>query len=383
MFSYLKNNNGISLIEVVLVITIMAILASVAMNSASQFSQTAKTEETKQELNQIANAISGNLSLNNNGVRTDFGYVGDIGALPITLDNLNSNPGGYATWRGPYIKSRFTQISNDYKQDAWGVNYNFNGSEITSIGSGADIVKKIASSNDDLLFNKVSGTITDLDGTIPGNNYKDSLKIQLTYPNGSGNYTTKLSTPDMSGFFNIDSIPIGNHDIEIIYTPNNDTLKRFVSVIPGSNSYGNYLLTSNLWSGYTGGSGGGIEYVIGSAQTQPGICNRVQFDIINATINNIVLTDMVISWSGANAYYEKIKFNGPFIFDQTNPKNGSGDIALFISAQTITPGETAPIRIENFKNIPIGGSNVNMNNVDFIITFSDGSTINFNSGLCL
>ncbi|RKX17515.1 MAG: hypothetical protein DRP35_10815, partial [Candidatus Zixiibacteriota bacterium] len=89
----IKDQIGISLIEVVLVITIMGILVSVAMNSASQFSETAKIEETKQELDNIAIAITGNSLLNNNGVRTDFGYVGDIGALPNSLDNLNSDPG--------------------------------------------------------------------------------------------------------------------------------------------------------------------------------------------------------------------------------------------------------------------------------------------------
>ena len=378
----IKNKTGITLIEVILVITIMGILVSVAMNSASQFSETAKIEETKLELNNIAEAISGNSLLHNNGVRTDFGYVGDIGALPNSLDNLNSNPGGYATWRGPYIKSRFTQITNDYKQDAWGANYSFNGTEITSTGSGSDIVQKIASSTDDLLLNKVSGTITDLDGTIPGNSYKDSLSIRLTYPNGSGNYTTKNSTPDMSGFFNIDSIPIGNHDIEIIYIPDNDTLRRFISVIPGSNSYGNYVLSTNLWSASSGGGGSGIEYVSGTAETQTGNCNRVAFNITNTSGSDIVLTSMTISWSGPTAYYEKIKYNGPFVFTQNNPMNGSGDLAAFSSSKTITPGETVTFKIENFENNPNGGSNVNMSNVDFIITFSDGSTINFNSGAC-
>lgn len=377
------NNSGISLIEVVLVITIMGILVSVAMNSASQFSETARIEETKQELDNIAYAISGNPLLNNNGVRTDFGYVGDIGALPNSLDNLNSDPGGYSTWKGPYIKPSFSQVVNDYKQDVWGTNYSFNGTEITSTGSGSDIVKKIASSTDDLLLNKVSGTITDIDGTIPGNSYKDSLNIRLTYPNGSGNYTTKSLTPDMSGYFNIDSIPIGNHDIEIIYIPDNDTLRRFISVIPGSNSYGNYILSSNLWSASSGCSGS-IEYVANSDTLfNSSHCDNFSFWIVNNSGSAVTISSITLSWSSPTAYFQQVFWNNTQVINEPNPTVGSGETTLFNSSQTITDGESVKISVKKFENAHGGGGHkVNMENTDITVSFSDGTTIIVPLGAC-
>ena len=379
----IKDQIGISLIEVVLVITIMGILVSVAMNSASQFSETAKIEETKQELDNIAIAITGNSLLNNNGVRTDFGYVGDIGALPNSLDNLNSDPGSYATWKGPYIKSRFTQITNDYKQDAWGATYSFNGTEITSTGSGSDIVKKIASSTDDLLLNKVSGIITDLDGTIPGNSYKDSLSIRLTYPNGSGNYTTKNSTPDMSGYFNIDSIPIGNHDIEIIYIPDNDTLTRFVSVIPGSNSYGNYILSSNLWSA-SSVSSGSIEYVANSDTLfNSSHCDNFSFWIVNNSGSTVTISSITLSWSSPTAYFQQVFWNNTQVINEPNPTVGSGETTLFNSSQTIADGESVKISVKKFESAHGGGGHqANMENTDITVSFSDGTTITVPLGAC-
>ena len=106
MRKHLSQNYGFTLIEVVIVILIAGIIASVALRSAVTISDTARTEETKQELESLAIAIIGNTKLENNGVRSDFGYVGDVGAMPPNLDALKSNPGSYSTWKGPYIDRR-------------------------------------------------------------------------------------------------------------------------------------------------------------------------------------------------------------------------------------------------------------------------------------
>ncbi|MEA2031894.1 MAG: type II secretion system protein, partial [candidate division Zixibacteria bacterium] len=94
-----------------LVIIIIGILSTVALRSVNTITDTAKIEETKQELEALSFAIAGNPDIQNNGIRTDFGYVGDVGSLPPNLDALFSNPGSYATWNGPYIGNRFTQIA--------------------------------------------------------------------------------------------------------------------------------------------------------------------------------------------------------------------------------------------------------------------------------
>lgn len=161
--------SGFTLVEVVLVLIISAILVSVALRSGVQISDASKVEETKQELETLEFAIVGNPSIQNNGLRADFGYVGDIGSLPPNLDALISNPGGYATWKGPYFKTRFSQVSDDYKRDAWGVLYSYSGGvSVTSTGSGSNVVRTVGNSVNSLLRNTITGNIYDVDGTPRG-----------------------------------------------------------------------------------------------------------------------------------------------------------------------------------------------------------------------
>ena len=164
-----------------------------------------------------------------------------------SLDDLVTNPGSYATWNGPYIQNRFSQITDDYKRDAWNSLYSYGGGvTITSTGSGSNIVRKLAASIDDLLINNVSGLILDTDGTPPGTTYKDSLQVQLIYPDGSGGTTIRTITPDAGGFFQVDSIPIGNQDVQVIYVPSGDTLRHFLSVGLASAIYNEFHLSTNF-----------------------------------------------------------------------------------------------------------------------------------------
>ena len=243
-----KSISGFTLIEVVLTIIIAAILAATALRSVVKMVETAKTEDTKQELEKLEYAVIGNPSLYNDNTRADFGYVGDVGAMPANLDALFSNPGGYATWNGPYVKRRLEQDTTDYKRDAWGTDYAYSGGvTITSTGSGSNIVRKFAEATTDLLSNGVDGIVLDLNGSPPGTIYKDSISVRLTVPNGAGGYVTKTATPNAGGFFSINTVPVGNHNLQIIYSPTSDTLKRFVSVLPTSRHYGEYILPKNVW----------------------------------------------------------------------------------------------------------------------------------------
>ena len=380
------HSSGFTLIEVVMSIIIAGILATVAIRSTISITETGRTEITKTEMTDIAYAIVGNEKLQNNNIRNDFGYVGDVGAMPPNLQALVTNPGGYSTWDGPYIQNRFTQTPTDYAQDAWGNNYSYSGVDITSTGSGSTIIHKIGESPSDFLLNKVSGNIYDADGSPPGTVYKDSITILLTHPNGSGSLITKGISPDYGGYFAFDSIPIGNQDLQIIYEPTADTLNRFVSINPKSEVYNTYLFPSNYWIGTTGtggssGGGSGLIYVNGTGQTTGGSCNDIQFDIQNTTSSDITITSITPTWSSPTSYYKELKIDGNEVFDNSNPRNGSGTIVNFGSI-TITAGDTITIKIEEFKTNSTGGPNINMSNSDFTITFSDGSVITFNTGSC-
>lgn len=239
---------GFTIIEVVVVIIIVGVLATVAIKSGGALYDASRVEETRQEMDAIARAVVGNPELENNGTRCDFGYVGDVGSLPTSLDNLVTNPGGYTTWNGPYVSNRFAGITDDYKTDAWGATYGYSGGvTLTSSGSGTNMVRRLAAASGDLLLNSFSGTILDIDGTPPGATYADSLTIRLTYPNGAGGTSTTSAPVDAGGWFEFGSIPMGNHELLLVYEPAADTLTRYASILPGSDTHSEFRLGSNVW----------------------------------------------------------------------------------------------------------------------------------------
>lgn len=243
-----NDRTGFTLIELVLVIVILGIIASVALRSMQPAMESAREQATQQEMRSLAYAIAGNPSLISDGVRTDFGYVGDIGALPPDLNALAANPGGYSTWKGPYISANFAEDPNGYKKDAWGADYAYSGGiTISSAGGGSAITEQIAGSVSELTSNSVSGNIFDGLGISPGDSAV-RVSITIIYPNGIGDMTSSSVAPNAAGLFAFNGIiPIGNHLIRAVYSPANDTSASYVSVTPGSDNYCEMRFSESLW----------------------------------------------------------------------------------------------------------------------------------------
>jgi prepilin-type N-terminal cleavage/methylation domain-containing protein len=226
----IAKSQGFTLIELVASVMVAAILVAIASQGiVSQF-ENAKHDGTRDEMREIARAIAGNPNTQANGARTDFGYVGDVGNMPPNLAALLTNPGGYSTWDGPYIKGNFAAA--DYQNDEWGVAYGLTDTLLQSTGSGTNIDKVFAASTQALLTNTVSGTVLDANRQAPGSGFVDSVRVMFTYPNGAGGMTNLSSTTNASGYFSFVGIPVGNHVLRIISMPLADTMTYEVTVYP-------------------------------------------------------------------------------------------------------------------------------------------------------
>lgn len=253
-----SNSGGFTFIELVIVIVIIGVLGAVASSSLDTALDTSRHQEAQEELNSLAHAIAGNPELISGGMRSDFGYVGDVGALPANLGNLVTNPGAYTTWNGPYIRDNFNENVNDYSTDPWGTGYVYSGGvTIQSTGSGSTITKQIANTAANLTSNTIRGTILDRDGAPPGDS-SIRVSVVITYPNGSGSITTSTVSPNSSGAFVFSGIPVGAHSLEAIYSSANDTAATFVAVAPRVGGFANLLrFGSGYWTDTTTGGGGG------------------------------------------------------------------------------------------------------------------------------
>lgn len=376
----IRLNRGFTLIEVVVVIMVTGIIVAVAMKSFTGLNDSAKLEATKQEMESLAFAIAGNPTITDNGARTDFGYVGDVGSMPPNLDALFTNPGGYSTWKGPYVSNRFTQTTDDYKRDAWGNLYTYAGGvAVSSASGGGTMIRQIAPTSADLLYNTVRGTISDIDGTPPGTVYKDSITVRLTYPNGSGSMTTKTKTPDLGGYFAIDSIPIGTRDLQVIYAPSSDTISRVIAVAPKSATSAVIRFDRDLWYAPPAGSGL-IQYVSNSDSLSGNRDQDVSFWITNTGGSPIAISNMSVAWTAPQAYYKTIKWGATTVFNLAgSPRGVSNATYVLSSPMTINAGASVELQVLDFRrrNKTAGGNKVSMRLVPFTIRLSDGTVINF------
>lgn len=374
-------DRGFTLIEVLMTIVIIGILAAVAMRSVQSSIDGSRVRETQDEMDELIVAIAGNPDLYNNGMRSDFGYVGDVGALPSSLDDLVTNPGGYTTWRGPYVSRRFTQDSDGFKKDAWGNNYTFtSGITLASTGGGSTpMTKSAAPAAADLTTTPIAGTVTDAAGNPPGDS-SVAVNVTVSYPDGSGGTTSSSTNPSAGGAFAFSNIPVGVRTVTAVYRATGDTVTTYAALLPQVGATIAMRLPEAPFAGTGGGGGGGgtggIEFVFGSASSPS---DDIQFTIWNSGTSSITVSTITANYATVS-YYRYVRWNGTAVFNSPNPRAASGQVVTFSSSQTLTAGQSVVIRLEDFTNNQSGGGgSTSFANVVFTIQFSDGSSMAFNS----
>ena len=261
-----QKKSGFTLIEIIMVIVILGIVATMSIDSLTNNLSEDKFEATLQEMRAIRNALVGDPTILTDSVRSDFGYLGDLGGIPTNVQGLSAlvtNPALPAWaidttvrigrgWNGPYISEADTGTS--ITTDAWGTAYVYDSTATppTLISRGSD--------------GAVGGTgmAADITMQIPNNVYKATVfgvivdagalwsgtaQVEMNFPDGNGGLTQTLQNvvAGDNGAFNFTNIPIGIRSATV-YVPTKaaptSTLGPYIFVADKNN----YMIQRNAFN---------------------------------------------------------------------------------------------------------------------------------------
>lgn len=375
----LNKQKAFTLIELLIVLVIIGVLSGVTLRAIDMTRERTQYTDTTKKINELSKSITGDPDLISDGRQVDFGFVGDMGRLPYTLDELIKNTENHPDWNGPYVKIPFLEdtVNPSFKLDAWGneIQYSQLLGVISSQGNGElSLTRNLADSLIFIFNNRVSGMITDIDNNPPGN-YDSIIRVVMYLPNN----VRRETIPNRSGYYLVTQVPIGKHRIAAIRgfgSASPETLVKWVSVVPKSNTPIDFKFTSSFRSN--------LQLVANSGTTMPGDSFSVRFQVFNNSGEAIQLEWLKFEevTGSTTLFCSKItKESFPNdLWQAGSPpppyRKGLGSTATF------SPFEIDQAGIETFtlwswktdSAAPIADS-VQMNNVTFRILFSDGSLI--------
>ncbi|HHT9135443.1 MAG TPA: hypothetical protein ACFYD2_11115 [Candidatus Avalokitesvara rifleensis] len=355
------SENGFTPIDIVVILAVFGVLLGTMIPLNIQILQKKRELQTVDELDKLSTAVTGNPVIVLNEARTQFGYVGDMGNLPSSLEDLykkgsqpshsfNTSKKIGAGWNGPYISPEIVEHLETLDADAFGNDYEYTTTAFTDSSTGAPALGRALSKGKD----GTSGTSDDLSLTFFDSQVRSlvfglikddvgdgvgGVVVTMNYPS-NGVLTSTNTTTDGTGFYTFDNIPYGNRSV---------TLEPKLVLAAGS------------------------ERVKGTAN------NQIEFNVTNFSASNISITKFKAVYStDPPAYYETLKVGTTTVYNSSTPRLASGDTVTF-SAITVAAGtgvsDSIPIRIQapvtEVADIPIGTLGRGASMTIEMLTFKD------------
>ena len=363
----MERDKGLSLIEVVIILAVLVILVALLVPSTVQILTGARRNVTLDEMENLKKAMIGDPDLKTSGVRSSFAYLGDMGNLPSTLDDLvtqgaqpayafNSSKGVGAGWRGPYITLGPGSDAASHRVDAFCNDYTYSGTNYVNgqgqtvdakvVSLGADGVAGGTGNDEDVtletLVAETTATVTGYGFDLSGNPL-NTATVTMNYP-ASGSLTSTTTPTNSSGFYQFNNIPFGIRSVSfapgLLYVPGSaratgtnfntvefrvanfsgsaidvDNLQAFFTPVGGAGYYISvrWDLTTTVWtcSGNNPmGSGEAIPSPPGftATQTVTADANPTPPQRIAVDASNVQVPDIKILGSGTEARIELQNF---------------------------------------------------------------------------
>lgn len=276
---------GVTLLELLVVLMILSLILTAAVKTWDVTLQRGRTETTLRKLDQLATVIVGDPNYIIGGRRVDFGYVGDMGELPLTLADLVVRPQRADTgvWRGPYVRASFNESPEGYRVDGWGDTIVYGRAQYNNLDSlfvrsygGQGVLdrsrwltRSLGYKWTELVQDTVDGYVVDVQGDPPPDNLfingtaNGIVRVYLDYPQDGRRMTASLNRLP-NGYFTthttaggapvLYAIPQGNHRLWAQYinfyaNPDETTTTTVnVSVYPRFGARGVQLRLNLDWS---------------------------------------------------------------------------------------------------------------------------------------